>query len=456
MSMVLLQLNLVFSATLAPCEAMKSSSSSLHMVVNLVLDTWCQLAQSLGALPSFPSLVKWGLVRGAVHLAGGNGPAYGLRSGLPATVFSEEEIDELNISSTSNLGSRDSLNISSMMQRLVEFVCALLSHGLITKAESSQNAFTAVLMHVQLSVLLLLPEDPSLESVRGSVHVFVSSVLVSSEDSLEEITGLGLGLWYVNGAAWLCEVAGGSAGFQVCGVRLVMLNLAPKVKYQVLTETSPTTLWQKLENIYMSKSLSNRLYLKKDLYQLRMDEGSDLGNHISEFNRLVSQLSSIDVKLEEEDHAILLLSSLPKSYETLKTMLLIGNETLLIGKETLLVYDVMSVLMDSSRVNGTSSSSQSEGLVVRYENKNGHGRGRDRSRNRNPGHEKDRSKSRGKQDKSSIKCWYCKEIGHIARRCLERKEKKNGKKHVNNANVAEEDDKSSDGDLYLVSSVEQQ
>ncbi|KAK2988324.1 hypothetical protein RJ640_000311 [Escallonia rubra] len=81
---------------------------------------------------------------------------------------------------------------------------------------------------------------------------------------------------------------------------------------------------------------------------------------------------------------------------------------------------------------------------------------RGRSRNRNSGHGKDRSKSRGKQDKSSIECWYCKEIGHIARRCPERKEKKNGKKHVNNANVAEEDDKSSDGDLYLVSSVEQQ
>ncbi|KAK2979176.1 hypothetical protein RJ640_027013, partial [Escallonia rubra] len=79
-----------------------------------------------------------------------------------------------------------------------------------------------------------------------------------------------------------------------------------------------------------------------------------------------------------------------------------------------------------------------------------------RSRSRNPGHGKDRSKSRGKQDKSSTECWYCKEIGHIARKCPERKEKKNGKKHVNNANVAEEDDKSSDGDLYLVSSVEQQ
>ncbi|KAK2969423.1 hypothetical protein RJ640_009661 [Escallonia rubra] len=94
--------------------------------------------------------------------------------------------------------------------------------------------------------------------------------------------------------------------------------------------------------------------------------------------------------------------------------------------------------------------------TIRYENKNGHGRGRGRSKSRNSGHGNDRSKSRGKQDKSSIECWYCKEIGHIARRCPERKEKKNGKKHVNNANVAEEDDKSSDGDLYLVSSVEQQ
>ncbi|KAK2969245.1 hypothetical protein RJ640_003479 [Escallonia rubra] len=187
-------------------------------------------------------------------------------------------------------------------------------------------------------------------------------------------------------------------------VSMIRLNLAPKVKYQVLTETSPTTLWQKLEKIYMSKSLSNRLYLKKDLYQLRMDEGSDLGDHISEFNRLVSQLSSIDVKLEEEDQGILLLSSLQKSYETLKTTLLI----------------------------------------------------RGRSRSRNPGHGKDRSKSRGKQDNSSIEGWYCKEIGHIARKCPEMKEKKNGKKHVNNANVAEEDEKSSDGDLYLVSSVELQ
>ncbi|KAK2989934.1 hypothetical protein RJ640_013858 [Escallonia rubra] len=163
--------------------------------------------------------------------------------------------------------------------------------------------------------------------------------------------------------------------------------------------------WEELQAKAISTIRLNRA--PKVKYQLRIDKGLDLADHISEFNRLVYQLSSIDVKLEEEDQAILLLSSLPKSYQTLKT-------TLLIGKETLLVDDVMSALMDSSRVNGNSSNSKGEGLVVRSENKNGHGRGRGRSRSRNPGHGKDMSKSHGKQDKSNIECWYCKEIGHIS------------------------------------------
>ncbi|KAK2989875.1 hypothetical protein RJ640_015207 [Escallonia rubra] len=74
----------------------------------------------------------------------------------------------------------------------------------------------------------------------------------------------------------------------------------------------------------------------------------------------ISQLSSIDVELDKEDQAILLLSSLPKSYETLKI-------TLLIGKETLHVDDALSALMDSNKVNGTSSSSQ----VMWYDGVNG-------------------------------------------------------------------------------------
>ncbi|KAK2978428.1 hypothetical protein RJ640_002701 [Escallonia rubra] len=109
----------------------------------------------------------------------------------------------------------------------------------------------------------------------------------------------------------------------------------------------------------------------------------------------LNPVPKLNVKLEKEDQAILLLSSLPKSYKTLKI-------TLLIGKVTLLVDEVMLALMNSSRVNDTSSSNQGEGLMVRSENKNYHGRGRGRSRSRNSEHGNDKSKSRRKRDKSSI------------------------------------------------------
>jgi len=51
-------------------------------------------------------------------------------------------------------------------------------------------------------------------------------------------------------------------------VSTIWLVLAPEIKYSVLKETTPKTLWKKLENIYASKSLINRLYLKMELYQL--------------------------------------------------------------------------------------------------------------------------------------------------------------------------------------------
>ena len=38
---------------------------------------------------------------------------------------------------------------------------------------------------------------------------------------------------------------------------------------------------EKLEKVYRSKSLTNRLYLKKQLYELKIDEESDVRDHIN-------------------------------------------------------------------------------------------------------------------------------------------------------------------------------
>ncbi|PKA67206.1 Retrovirus-related Pol polyprotein from transposon TNT 1-94 [Apostasia shenzhenica] len=47
---------------------------------------------------------------------------------------------------------------------------------------------------------------------------------------------------------------------------------------------------------------------------------------------MISQLRSIDIKLEEDDEALLLLSSLPKSYDHLITTILYGKDTLKMEK----------------------------------------------------------------------------------------------------------------------------
>lgn len=46
-----------------------------------------------------------------------------------------------------------------------------------------------------------------------------------------------------------------------------------------------------------------------------MREGESIVKHLNSFNLVLSQLASIDVKVEEEDKCIMLLYSLPKSWD---------------------------------------------------------------------------------------------------------------------------------------------
>ena len=78
----------------------------------------------------------------------------------------------------------------------------------------------------------------------------------------------------------------------------------------------------------MANNLSEKLYLKKELYILHMQENTDVLQHLSEFNSLISQLLQFQVTFDDEDKAILLLESLLSSYENLMTTLLYGKDTL--------------------------------------------------------------------------------------------------------------------------------
>ena len=88
----------------------------------------------------------------------------------------------------------------------------------------------------------------------------------------------------------------------------------------------------------MPKTATTKVYLKQKLYKLSMQEGSDLVEHMNAFNQIVTDLARLSVKVDDEDRAILLLCSLPPSYEHLIT-------TLTYGKETVELEDITAALL---------------------------------------------------------------------------------------------------------------
>lgn len=108
----------------------------------------------------------------------------------------------------------------------------------------------------------------------------------------------------------------------------IILSLGDSVIREVARERTVADLWAKLERVYMTKSLANRLYIKKRMFTLKMAEGSSLEDHIDEFNKVCDTLEIIYEGLDDEGKALLLVSSLPPSYSNFVDALMYGRQTL--------------------------------------------------------------------------------------------------------------------------------
>ena len=99
-------------------------------------------------------------------------------------------------------------------------------------------------------------------------------------------------------------------------------------------------------------------------YSLRMKEGTKVVDHLNTFNTLIVQLTSMEVKFEDEDKPITLLCSLPKSWDNIVTSISF-NSTYVLD------YDSVegALLAEEMRRKISKETSTSEVMLVRGQTK---------------------------------------------------------------------------------------
>lgn len=87
----------------------------------------------------------------------------------------------------------------------------------------------------------------------------------------------------------------------------------------------------------MFKALTSKIHLKLKLFTHKLWESDSLASPLSVIKEIVLDLSSAQVKYEEEALALMLLCSLPLSYSNLRDIILNSYYTLTINE----VYDAL-------------------------------------------------------------------------------------------------------------------
>lgn len=189
----------------------------------------------------------------------------------------------------------------------------------------------------------------------------------------------------------------------------IFLSLSNNVLFNVTGDATTKEVWDRLSAMYEMASTTNKVFIMKRLYKLKMKEGCAMANHINEFNTLISQATSVGMTQDDESKAILLLCSLPSSWDGVVTAV----SRSISGKNKLVFNDVAATLLSEDLRRKNDEPSSGEGLmVVSTDN-----RGRSHNRGRNNYHRCSKSAKRSKSRNRNGECWFCGKASHVKKDC---------------------------------------
>ncbi|RVW67125.1 Retrovirus-related Pol polyprotein from transposon TNT 1-94 [Vitis vinifera] len=163
-------------------------------------------------------------------------------------------------------------------------------------------------------------------------------------------------------------------------------------------------------------SANNKVHLMKKLFNLKMAENASVAQHLNEFNTITNQLSSVEIDFDDEIRALIVLASLPNSWEAMR--MAVSNST---GKEKLKYNDIRDLILAEEIRRRDAGETSGSGSALNLET-----RGRGNNRNSNQGRSNSRNSNRNRSKSRSgqqVQCWNCGKTGHFKRQCKSPKKK---------------------------------
>jgi hypothetical protein len=205
----------------------------------------------------------------------------------------------------------------------------------------------------------------------------------------------------------------------------IRLSLAASVAFNISKEKTTKGLMDALAKLYEKPSVSNKVFLMKRLFNIKMSECGSVADHLNEFNMVTNQLSSVKVDFDDEVRPLLILCSLPESWNGL--VMVVSNSVS--GSNTLKFDDVVGVILSEEM--RRKSTGETSGNALNMEN-----RGRQKDRGKGSGNRGNSRKRRSKSKLGKIECWNCGKKGHLKKDCRAPKKQRDGQQERNQeANV---------------------
>ena len=98
----------------------------------------------------------------------------------------------------------------------------------------------------------------------------------------------------------------------------IVLAISSSEIKQIKGCVSAREIWTKLENIYQSKGPARKVALLNHLMSLKMQDGDDAQEHSRDFFDTIDKLAELEVEINKDLLAVLLLRSLPENFENFR------------------------------------------------------------------------------------------------------------------------------------------